>query len=134
MILGRAGAFLVVRDPARLALVLEWLSHHARRNGAAPPPDVAALIGALREFAESLADSGQTIVEPCARGAQSMDLTVTVGVSTAARRLGVSQRTLRRRLLEGTFPGRRDGARWLIELPIEETQDRAHHDRRRRRQ
>jgi hypothetical protein len=39
-------------------------------------------------------------------------------VAHAARQLGISERAIRWRIQRGSLPARRDGARWLVQLPV----------------
>ena len=97
-------------DPAMLARhAMRALSEHAvwcRRNGVTMPAELSALLDVLtvgnRQEPTGLAPSGVE-VDP-----------VLVDLSTAARRLSVSRRTVERMTADGRLPSTRVGRRRLV--------------------
>jgi excisionase family DNA binding protein len=78
-----------------------------RRNGAALPDDV---IAALLELGRAAAGTELGQVAPPPRHSEQLD------VATAATRLGISARAVRKRITTGHLPARKVGATWLVEL------------------
>lgn len=104
-----AAALLVLSDTLSAHISRALVEHlrWCRRNGVAEPPELAALLAAL---------SGQERPNLATQGERADPDAVLLGYAAAGARLGISARTVRRRVAEGRIPVVRDGRRRLIRV------------------